>query len=225
MKYFTKDWYDEMQVSGYLAFHESLEEWEEELAYYKEEGIDYEKSNKNNLEEMQENLLKFLPEAFHPYIYNGTISIGFPPKELRDMAKQWELEHEARLEALSDDYSRHYESIKDSLPAGAVQLVEQSLHDAKVINVDKSEESLAIKLDCSGGFHYFTDIQLTFTGVTEADIPEDFGGACWLYNEIYLSDNGFNLHILFDHPMIEAKIAARNVSIEVLGSQAEPVRK
>ena len=216
MRYFTKEWYDEMQVSGYLAFHETLEEWEEELAYYKEEGIDYEENNRCNLEGMRTDLLKFLPECFHPYIHDGTISIGFPPQDLRDMAKQWEQEHEARLEAISDDYSRHYVSIKERLPAGAVQLMEQSLHDATVISVEKTEETLIIKLDCSGGFHYFTDIQLTFTGVAEADIPEDFAGAWWLYNEIYLADNRFELHVLFDSPMIEAKIIAQDVKIEIL---------
>jgi hypothetical protein len=216
MRYFTKEWYDEMQVSGYLAYHETLEEWEEELAYYIEEGIDYEENNRRKLEDIREDLLKFLPESFHPYIYDGTIGIGFPPQELRDLAKQWEQEHEARLEALSDDYSSHYKSIKEQLPAGAVQLMEQSLHDATVISVEKLEEALIIKLDCSKGFHYFTDIQLTFAGVAEADIPEDFAGAWWLYNEIYLADDNFELHILFDSPMIEAKIIAQDVTIEVL---------
>lgn len=216
MKYFTKQWYDEMQVSGYLAYHETLEEWQEELAYYIEEGIDYEEANRNNLEDMREDLLKFLPEPFHPYIYDGTIGHGFPPQELRELAKKWELEHEARLEALSDDYSRHYESIKGELPSGAVQLMEQSLHDAEVLSVEKSEGKLAIKLDMSGGFHYFTDILVTFTGVTEAELPEDFAGASWLYNEIYLADGGFDLRVLFDGPMVEVKIKAQDVNIEVL---------
>ncbi|RNF38122.1 DUF4085 family protein [Planococcus salinus] len=217
MKYFTKEWYDEMQVSGFLAFHETVEEWEEELAYYKEEGIDYEEINRRNLEDIRADLLKFLPEPFYPYIQDGTISTGFPSLELREMAKQWEREHEARLEALGDEYSRHYDSIKNRLPAGAIQLMEQSLHDATVISVEKAqEEMLIIKLDCSGGFHYFTDIQLTFTGVTEADIPTEFAGAWWLYNEIYLTEHGFELHVLFDSPMVEAKIIAQDVTIKIM---------
>jgi len=218
MRYFTKEWYDEMQVSGYLAYHESLEEWEEELVSYREEGIDYEENYRRNLENMREDLLKFLPEPFHPYIYNGTISHGFPPQELREMAKQWEQEHEARLETINEDYSKHYQSIKDQLPVGAVQLMEQSLHDATVISVDKeTEETLIIKLDCSKGFHYFTDIQLTFTGVTKAEIPENFSGARWLYNEIYLNEDRFELHVLFDSPMVEVEIVAQDVKIEVIG--------
>ncbi|OON43911.1 hypothetical protein B0R37_27005, partial [Bacillus anthracis] len=31
MKYFNKDWYKEMQVSGFLNFSETVEEWEEML--------------------------------------------------------------------------------------------------------------------------------------------------------------------------------------------------
>ncbi|MGI2329092.1 DUF4085 family protein [Planococcus sp. YIM B11945] len=217
MKYFTKDWYDEMQVLGFLTFHETREEWEEELAYFEEEGIDYKEIGRRDLEEMRPDLFKFLPESFHPYIRNGTINAGFPPQELRDMAKQWEAECEARMEMLGDDYSRHYEVIKQELPAGAIQLMEQSLHGAKVLSVEQpSDDVLLVKLDCSGGFHYFTDIQLTFTGVRETDIPAGFEGAWWLYNEIYLEDGGFDLHVLFDSPMVEVKIIANDIKIEVL---------
>ncbi|PSL41557.1 uncharacterized protein DUF4085 [Planomicrobium soli] len=217
MKYFTKDWYEEMQVFGFLTFHETLEEWEEELAYYKAEGIDYKEINRRDLEEMRADLLKFLPESFYPYIHDGTINSGFPTQELRDMAKQWEAEREERMEALFGEYNRHYESIKDQLPAGAVQLVEESLHDATVISVEKpSDEVLIIQLDCRGCFHYFTDIELTFTGVTEANIPEEFEGAWWLYDEMDLTDPGFELQALFDSPRTEVKIVARDVKIEVL---------
>lgn len=217
MKYFTKEWYDEMQVLSFLTFPETAEEWEEERAYYKEEGIDIDEVNQRNLEESRADLLKYLPEPFHPYIQDGTINEGFPPQKLRDMAKRWEEDHEMRMEALFDHYSRYYESIKEKLPAGAIQLVEQSLHDAVVLSVEKpTDDVLLITLDCSGGFHYFTDIRVTFTGVTEADIPQDFKDACWLYNEIYLAEAGFELHVLFDSPMVEATISAHDVKIEVL---------
>lgn len=216
MKYFTKEWYDEMQVAGFLVFHETLEEWKEEEAFYKEEGHDFKEINLRNLNDMRGDLMKFLPESFHPYILSNSLTVDFPSPELREMAGQWEKEYEARMEALDDIYSRHYESIKDKLPAGAIQLMEQSLHDATVLSVEKLENELIVTLDCSGGFHYFTDIQLTFTGVAEASIPEEFTGAWWLYNEIYLKDNGFELHVLFDCPMTEAKIIAQDVRIEEL---------
>ncbi|WP_164684733.1 DUF4085 family protein [Brevibacillus reuszeri] len=38
----------------------------------------------------------------------------------------------------------------------------------------------------------------------------------WLYNEIYATDRGFELHVLFDCPLTEWKIVAENVQIETV---------
>lgn len=217
MKYFTKEWYDEMQVSGFLTFPETEEEWEEYQEGVRQEGMDPVEINRRDLEDKKEDLLKFLPEEFHPYIYDGTINSAFPSAELRDMAAKWERDHEARVDALLDDYSRHYESIKEYLPQGAVQLTEKSLHDCIVKNVERpADDVLVFRIDCRSGFHYFKDIQVTFTGVTEAVMPENLTGAWWLYNEIYLNGEHFELHVLFDIPMAEVTIVCRDVEIEEL---------
>lgn len=215
MKYFTKEWYDEMQVSSFLTFPETEEEWEEFQAGFREEGFDPVEINHRELEDRKADLLKFLPEEFHPYIHDGTLNSAFPSPELREMAARWEADHEARVDALLDDYSRHYESIKESLPPGAHQLTEKSLHDCIVKSVERpSDDVLVMCLDCRNGFHYFKDIEVTFTGVTEADIPEDLTNAWWLYNEIYLNEDQFELHVLFDLPMTEATIVCRDAVIE-----------
>lgn len=131
------------------------------------------------------------------------------------MTAKWEADYEARVDALLDDYSRHYESIKDSLPAGAVQLTEKSLHDCVIKSIDRgAEDELIFLIDCSGGFHYFKDIRVTFTGVKEATIPENLTDAVWLYNEIYLNGSDFELHVLFDQPMTEMTLVCRDVHIE-----------
>lgn len=217
MKYFTKEWYDEMQVAGFLTFPETEEEWEAYQAGYRADGVDPAEIQRRELEERKEDLLKFLPQSFHPYIYDGTINSAYPPPELRDMIAKWEADQEARVDALLDDYSRHYEAIREFLPAGAVQLTEKSLHDCVVTSVERpSEDMLVLRLDCRSGFHYFKEIQLTFTGVVEASVPEDLAHAWWLYNEIYLNGELFELHVLFDNPMTEVTIISRDVQIEEL---------
>lgn len=217
MKYFTKEWYDEMQISGFLVFPETIEEWEANQEWLRKEGEDPDDINRRDLAEKKEDLLRFLPDSFHPYIYDGTINSAFPTPELRAMTEKWEADYEARMDTLLDDYSRHYESIKPYLPAGAIQLTEKSLHDCIVKSMSRpSFDVLVLTLDCSGGFHYFKDIKVTFTGVKEARIPEDMTNAWWLYNEIYLKDDLFELHVLFDQPMTEVMIVSRDVQIEEL---------
>jgi len=217
MKYFTKEWYDEMQVAGFLTFPETEAEWEAYQEGYRADGVDPVKIQRQELEDLREDLLKFLPESFHPYIYAGTINSAYPSPELRDMIAKWEADHEARVDALLDDYSRHYASIKESLPPGAVLLTEKSLHDCVVNSAERpSDDVLVLRLDCRSGFHYFKEIQVTFTGVVEAFIPEDLADALWLYNEIYLIGELVELHVLFDTPMTEVTIVSRDVQIEEL---------
>ncbi|MGE6370847.1 DUF4085 family protein [Planococcus kocurii] len=217
MKYFTKDWYDEMQVSGFLVLHDSEKDWEEEVEYYRKEGKDLRELNLRNLVDMRESLLRYLPETFYPYIHDGTLVTEYPTPELRTLVNRWERNYERRMEELDNRYKQHFESIKAELPPAAVELMENGLHDAVVLSVEKpSEDQLVLTLDCSGGFHYFTDIRVTFEEVTYSDIPLDFKGAWWLYDEIYKTDDGFELHTLFDSPMIATVIRARNVKIELL---------
>lgn len=211
MKYFTKEWYDEMQVSGFLTFPET--EQSEEAGLLENSSEIY----GNDLEEKKKDLLKFLPESFHSYINSGTINSGTPTPELREMAGKWETDYEARVDMLLDDYSRHYESIKGSLLPGAVQLTEKSLHNCTVKKVERpSPDVLLLYLDCKSGFHYFKDIQVTFTGVTEVVMPHEFIGSWWLYNEICLKNDHFELHVLFDSPITEVTIVCKDVQITEL---------
>ncbi|WP_341201119.1 DUF4085 family protein [Planomicrobium okeanokoites] len=217
MNYFTKDWYDEMQVSGFLALHESEEDWEEELEYHRKEGNDLRELNLRNLDDMRESLLCYLPEALHPYIHDGTLVKEYPTPELRMLVNRWERDYERRMEELSDRYMQHFKSIKAELPPAAVELVENGLHDAVILSVERpSEDRLILTLDCTGGFHYFTDVRFTFEGVTNSNIPDDFKGAWWLYDEIYKTEDGFELQTLFDTPLTETVIRARDVKIEPL---------
>ncbi|MDE0581455.1 DUF4085 domain-containing protein [Planococcus sp. A6] len=215
MKYFTKAWYEEMQVAGFLVLPETEEDWQEELDYYREEGKDLRELNLRNLADMRESLMRYLPETFHPYIYDGTLVTEYPTPELRMLVNRWERDYERRMEELSDQYQQDFESIKVELPPNAVELVDNGLHDAVVRSVERpSEDRLVLTLDCSGGFYYFTDVRFTFEGVTYSDIPADFKGAWWLCDEIYKTEDGFDLHTLFDSPMTETVIRARDVKIE-----------
>ncbi|WP_434401615.1 DUF4085 domain-containing protein [Planococcus sp. 11815] len=217
MKYFTKDWYEEMQVAGFLVLHESEEDWEEEMDYYREEGKDLREINLSNLDDMRESLMRYLPETFHPYIHDGTLVTEYPTQELRMLVNRWERDYERRMDDLNERYQQHFESIKSELPPNAVEVVENGLHDAVVLSVERpAEDQLVLTLDCSGGFHYFTDVRFTFEGVTYSNIPLNFEGAWWLYDEIYKTEDGFELHTLFDSPMTETVIRARDVKIETL---------
>lgn len=215
MNYFTKEWYEEMQISGFLVFHETVKDWEEDVAYYIAQGMNFEEICRDSLAYLKADLLKFLPKSFHPYIQNGTINSRFPSVELRKMAEQWRKEYDKRMSIIRNEYRRCYMSIKDSLPDNVVQLCEKSLHDARVLSLEMpSEDTFIITLDCRGGYHYHTDVKLTFIGVKKLQPPDLSVGSDWLYDEVYSTDAGFELHVLFGSPLREFTIVADNVLIE-----------
>jgi len=217
MKYFTREWYEESQARSFLMFHETRKEWEDEMAWYESQGMNFMELSKNNLEMNRANLLKYLPAFFHPYIQDGTLNSQFPSEELRLMADKWRLEFDERTKAKRIAFRSYYDSIKGSLPESVIQLHEKSLHDARVTSLEKPlKDTLIMTLDCRGGYHYLTDIRLTFTGVQNVQPANLNAGCYWLYDEIYLTESGFELHVLFDYPLTEFIISADNVTIEVL---------
>ncbi|QJD82219.1 DUF4085 family protein [Cohnella herbarum] len=215
MKVFTKSWYAEMQVRGFLVFPETEQDWEEDVAGYTAKGLDFEKMRKEELEFRKADLLRFLPESFHPYIHDGTIISVFPSRELREMSERWKCDYNDRMKIISQNYRNGYDQIKDTLPQNATQLHEKSLHDAIVLSYESfSDDAFVLTLDCSGSYHYYTEVRLTFRGVTELAVPEGLVGAWWLYDEIYANEFGFELHVLLDMPLMELHIIAEDVLIE-----------
>jgi len=217
MKYFTKEWYEEAQIRSFLIFHETVKDWENDIAWYESEGLNFKEICKNNLEYNRTDLLKYLPASFHPYIQDGTLKSQFPSEELRKMADQWLLEYDERAKAKGITYRNYYNSIKGSLSESVIQLFEKTLHDAQVTWIEMpSKDTFIMTLDCRGGYHYLTDVRLTFTGVKNLQPANLSVGSGWLYDEVYLTETGFELHVLLDGPLMEFTISAENVNIEVI---------
>ncbi|GAB6455552.1 MULTISPECIES: DUF4085 family protein [Bacillus] len=216
MKYFNKDWYKEMQVSGFLNFSETVEEWEEMLRESEKIGMDYKQSLREDAEEKKEDLLKFLPKSLHPYIHDNTINSEYPSEKLKKLMLEWTEAYEKRMDDLEQAYKDNYNSIKERLAQNVVQLYEYSLHDSQVTSVERrSKDTIIITLDCSGTFNEFDKLKVTFTGVSKCSIPENFEGAWWLCHEIDLAEDGFELGVLFDCPFEEVMICAKNVLLEI----------
>ncbi|MCQ0955794.1 DUF4085 domain-containing protein [Bacillus cereus] len=216
MKYFNKDWYKEMQVSGFLNFSETVEEWEEMLRESEKIGMDYKQSLREDAEEKKEDLLKFLPKSLHPYIHDNTINSEYPSEKLKKLMLEWTEDYEKRMDDLEQAYKDNYNSIKERLAQNVVQLYEYSLHDSQVTSVERrSKDTIIITLDCSGTFNEFDKLKVTFTGVSKCSSPEKYEGAWWLCHEIDLAEDGFELGVLFDCPFEEVMICAKNVLLEI----------
>lgn len=215
MKYYTKNWYKKLQISSFLMFPETKQEWDDKISFYKDNDIDIKNIYKENLEEIKDDLLKFLPEFFHVYINNGTINSEYPSACLKTKIDEWIKEFNNENEKNHKEYNKHYNSIKNSLPKNVVKICEKNLHDSVVKSFEYvSNDVFVITLDTDNTFEYTKDIKITFTGVKDLIIPEKFKNLCCIYNELYITEDGFELDILLDSPLSEFKICAENLFIE-----------
>lgn len=206
MKNFTGDWYKEMQIIEFVSFIESIKEWSE---------MDIQ-SLIEEIKERKTDLLKSLPESIHPFIHNTIINSEYPSSELKKLMKERIEDCEKRRAHLDRFYLEQFHSIKKKLPTNVIQLHDYSLHDSVVKSVERiSKDTLIIILDCSGTCSEFDKLEVTFTGVTKCSIPEDFEGAWWLCHEIDLTNEGFELGVLFDGPFEEVTICAKDVLLEI----------
>jgi hypothetical protein len=209
MKYFTKDWYKRMTITGFLAFPESVEEWEEIISSFGEHnelGITYIDSLRDDLEEHKEDLLKYLPESFHPYIHDGTLNTTYPSPELRKMADKWVQQTEEDTINVMKEYNKYFELMKASIPQGAQEIHEMGMHDARVVDYTETDEKFELILNDGG-------VKFSFTNVRDLSVPKGLKGRWWLYDELSSTDYGFELRVLLDD-LSELHVLAGNVVIE-----------
>ena len=218
LKYYTKELYEEMQVYGFLSFPSSREEWEETLQSYKKNGMDYISLIRDELEMRKTNLLKYLPESMHPSIHNKTLMTEYPSPELKEMGTQWLDDFEGRLRKIRKERIENYEGIKHKLPKNVVQLHENSLHDADVISFEympEKQEFIMILNHLEDGKE--VNVILTFAGVKDIILEDNIETALWLYEEVYIDGDYFELHVLFESPLTDMVIKAENLNIKKLG--------
>ncbi|MGE7934762.1 DUF4085 family protein [Viridibacillus arvi] len=216
MEYFTKQWFEVNQLSNYLFFLVTMGDWEEEKAYYREYGIDLEQERKMELQRDRDKLLKFLPKEFHPYVLDGSIIEGSPSDKLRSLARNW-LEHfdtltNEKFESCAADFI----AAKSKLSKTVSDLFDSSFHDAIIQTIERNaEQTCTIKLNLENTYHEMDMLTITFIGVSEfASTAPVRNGSWWLYEEISIVEGGFRLSVLFDSPLAEFSIVAKDVVIK-----------
>lgn len=119
---------------------------------------------------------------------------------------------------MAAQYNSYFESIKSRLPKNIVRLQEEHLLFATTVKSFErhSDDVFILTLDY-GGFNS-DNIKLTFIGVSNIVILENFEDAYLCYVEIFVNDKDFELQILFDiidSPTSEFSIRANIVLIEL----------
>lgn len=93
-------------------------------------------------------------------------------------------------------YNKQFKEIEDTLPINIKQNLD--LHDSLITNIIKQNDKMIIELD---GSNSFTDVKsIIFSNYTILEENMNFINGYCLYEEIYIVDNQYELHLLIDVP-------------------------
>jgi|GEM_PF-877865 hypothetical protein len=223
MKFFTLNWYEKMRRSGFFPIVESDEEWEHFIRISEEEGNDWRKELMEQLREEQAELLRTLPERFHRYILDGTFNQPELPRKIREDYLHWVREKKEEVEATVEQYSAYLAGIRGQLPEGLLSILEAGLHDAQINGLHRSGDQIRIILDSGFQTGHRLVIEIDDILSENSRVPLE-PGMYWLYEEAHPQGNAFTLGVLFDSPLTEWEITARDFQIRQFYRKDEGVR-
>jgi len=227
MKYFTKAWYELCQKTSYhlsleedgqagtfseeyfqQVYNNELNKWltlqEEVNALMRAENYSNEPFNRDEAIEQFHNgfihnkevLQKELPESILQQI--ADIRVFALHKATRDVINavtQFCEANKKAVKAASENYRKYIEEAEKVLDKEIVEIF--SFHDCMVINSVKSDHSLKLYLDNSGGFTNINEVIFENFHIIQQDGPlED---SWWLYEEVYKVDDKYEFHVLLQH--------------------------
>lgn len=94
-----------------------------------------------------------------------------------------------------DQYQEHYKQIESLLPDIIKNISIDTMHDSKIINGSFKGKDFHMQVNLVDSPCPFKEIVFINAKILKIDsCPEN---ACWLYHEIYLHRNRYEMHILF----------------------------
>lgn len=217
MKYITKEWCKNQAKSSFQM----------ELEIIRTDERDIEKIFLNEYNKMRKQLAGDYEEYVFDSIFDSFIknTKRFFSKEtlkkVRDirllaLGKVFEDEYDfVEREVIKKDlmraYDKEYKKIENKLPKDIKEKL--CLHDCTITDVIKQKDKLIIELDCSQGIG---EIQrIIFNDYTILEEEKDFINGWWLYEEIYIDDEQYELHMLIDKKGLGCfTVRARKIELE-----------
>ena len=220
MKYLTKKWYESLQkinMNLLIEIAKEAETFSEEYykkVYQEEERRWIELQNtiksinskdvnkdKESFKHIQEQIIKKLENNVPDYILKKVADIrvlalgkasSIVKKELDKYCKKQKVIVEKAMKEYkryNNNNLRKYENtfIKDF-----------DFHDCKIKSCEKQEKDLIITLDTTN--NCLVDIkQIIFKNYDIIKEEDNICQSVWLYNEVYIKDNGYEIHILLEN--------------------------
>lgn len=228
MKYFTKEWYA-LCLKTFLAelledddraakkdeefYNELLKQRlgeslaiQDEIAKMSDEDIEidigeYEKDYLRALDERVRDLYSVLPEDISEEI--ADMRVFALNKATPEIHKRLRIYCNGAQKKV-DDTLKAYEDYYNSVDIPAEIDDNLGFHDATIVSAATENGDMKLDFDISQSFA--TRSSVTLKGARIIEKEAEFEGCTWLYDELYLSDGGYELHIIASAPDLESLV-------------------
>lgn len=131
-------------------------------------------------------------EIYHRISDIRLLALGYCTSEIYADIKKFSIENRTQTKQIMDEQVRvrKLQEIPESISLNF------NFHDCKVLQLEKcKEKNYIIHLDPSGGFTEYNKV--TFVNAVVIREEPNIVGASWIYDEIYSTGNGYEVHVLF----------------------------
>ena len=171
---------------------QSMEDYEEEIEPYDEDKLTESFLEMHN-REVEELRQKLPAEILDQVADVRVLALGKATRKVKKMIDKYCAEDDRNFEKAFEYYSKYWDSISDKIPDNIKE--NYDFHDCMILKIKNIGDDIVFELDNGGGF---TDIKRIIYKKAEM-IENNFAKDCyWMYDEIYLADGGFELHISID---------------------------
>lgn len=144
---------------------------------------------KDKLQTLAENLPG---EILHKVADIRVLALGRASAEVKKAVRDFCKANERSIKKTVGEYRKYF---KKAFAKGAPAFAEEmDLHDCEVTSCRKAGKNVVLRLDNSGGFTNATGV--TFRNAEILCREKTLRGARWLYDEIYKTDAGYEIHAL-----------------------------
>ncbi|NMO94934.1 DUF4085 family protein [Paenibacillus lemnae] len=195
-EYFQKLYNSEEKVWLQLQEDVSKVEFEDVVPDEVQAVFDPEQEKKNFKQVLQHNvrhLTKSLPDDILHQV--ADIRVLALNRASADVKKQITAYCKANKQTVQSTAAAYWKEYKNNFKKGEPSFAEQfHFHDCKVVSSRRKGKDLVLTLDHSGGFTAISEITFKNCSILKQDTP--LHGAWWLYDEIYTTKDGYEIHVL-----------------------------
>ena len=150
-----------------------------------EDSFDYKQKNRIELlkSKIPNNILEKVKDI-------RVLALNYASKEVYEMLKEYSQSNQKYVL----DIIKEYDQIeKEQFGNNSIKFIEESFHDCFIIEVNTNGNDVIMKLDNE---HGFSDKETIIFKNANIILDENINESWWLYNEIYINNDKYEVHIL-----------------------------